>query len=476
LQIFGLAVKTMGMNMPNTSRTLIWLLAATLLVSVVFTAFPMLDIWASGLFYDGGFQLHSLPFLQGLRRVLIAGMYVFALLVLAVFMLRLLRRQSLRAWGFALTTILVAPLGLVNGVFKTYWGRARPADVTFFGGDKTFTPAWFYTDQCDVNCSFTSGEGGAIATTALLIGFLAWPKLGPVGRRWLALALAALVVLTAGLRVAVGQHFLSDTLLSILLCTLVAALLYPLFFPNKTKRFTLSYRRTRAQHSAIGDPVELAVPLAAAHRPAVQAFLNGNYHEGFSHRAFKKILTARGGNAIHAGAFFGDMLHTLALYADTVYAFEPVLDNYILAKHNAATLGLTNVALFNAALGAKGGFAELKTHTEAGEFRGGASSIIKRKGYAPALLERAPMLALDNLGLKNITLLHLDIEGYEAEALMGAKALILQSKPIILLEDNPKACAAILAPMGYTLAFSRGSLDYWALPEDMAFVNSLNGA
>ncbi len=222
------------MNMPTYHRLLIWLLATTLLVSVVFTAFPGLDIYTSSLFYRDGFWLYKIPFLQNLRLALIWGMYAFVAFVLVVFGIRLLRRQSLRAWGFSLAVILIGPLGLVNGVLKSYWGRARPADIVFFGGDKTFTPAWFYADQCDFNCSFTSGEGGAIATTALLIAFLAWPKLKPRGRRWLGVALGALTVLTAGLRVLVGQHFISDTLLSVLLCTLVAALLYPLFFPIKT--------------------------------------------------------------------------------------------------------------------------------------------------------------------------------------------------------------------------------------------------
>ncbi len=226
----------MRMNMPTYLRQLSWILAATLLVSAVFLAFPALDIQTSSLFYRDGFWLHEVPFLQSLRLALIYGMYAFAFFVLAVFIIRLLRRQPLRAWGFSLVVILVGPLGLVNGIFKTYWGRARPSDISIFGGDKSFTPAWVYTDQCDFNCSFTSGEGGAIATTALLIAFLAWPKLQKNGRRWLGLALGALVVLTAGLRVAFGQHFLSDTFLSILLCTLVASLLYPLFYPLKESR------------------------------------------------------------------------------------------------------------------------------------------------------------------------------------------------------------------------------------------------
>jgi len=226
----------MRMNMPIYHRLLIWILALTLYVSVMFTAFPGLDIYVSSLFYRNGFWLHDVPVLKALRMALIYGMYAFAVFVLAVFLVRLFHRQPLRAWGFSVAVILVAPLGLVNGLFKTYWGRARPSEIMFFGGEKTFTPAWVYSDQCDFNCSFTSGEGAAIATTALLIAFLAWRKLHKNGRRWLGAGLSALVVLTAGLRVAVGQHFLSDTLLSILLCSLVAALLYPLFYPLTPSR------------------------------------------------------------------------------------------------------------------------------------------------------------------------------------------------------------------------------------------------
>ena len=226
----------MRMNMPTHRRQVFWLSAATLLVSAVFVGFPALDIAISRLFYDHGFWLYDIPFLQSLRMALMVGMYVFSLTVLAVFIIRLVRRQTVRAWGYAVAVILIGPLGLVNGLFKSYWGRARPWEVSVFGGDKAFSPAWVISDQCEFNCSFTSGEGAAAATTALLIAFLAWPKLATRGRWWLGAGLSAFLLLTAGLRVLVGRHFISDTLLSVLLCTLIAALLYPLFFPEGRRR------------------------------------------------------------------------------------------------------------------------------------------------------------------------------------------------------------------------------------------------
>lgn len=222
--------------MPTTTyqSILIWILALTLITTAFFAAFPQIDIAVSALFFDGGFWLNEVPLLLTIRAALIWGMYGFVLFVAGLFVVNLVKKQDLRASGYALAVIAVGPVLLVNEVLKAHWGRARPADIVEFGGELSFTPAWFFSDQCHYNCSFTSGEGGAIATTALLIAFLSWQKC----EKWrgrLMLALGGLVLVGAGLRVVMGRHFLSDTLLSILLCSLVAALLYPLFFRTRSR-------------------------------------------------------------------------------------------------------------------------------------------------------------------------------------------------------------------------------------------------
>ena len=362
----------------------------------------------------------------------------------------------------------------MNSLLKNNWGRARPSDISLFGGDKEFTPAYLFTDQCGFNCSFTSGEGAGIATLAILTAFWFWPRLGRAGRLRLGASLAALVGLGAGLRIVVGRHFLSDTLLSILFCALVAVGLYKVFYrwrPEKT--YSVGYQQARALHPAIGERIELAVPSAARHRPAVKSFMNGKYYEAFSHSSFKKILSHRQGNAVHAGAFFGDMLHTLSQSANTVYAFEPVLDNYVLAKLNTAKLGLENVMLFNAGLAAAPGWAMMQVRSDSGVFAGGASAIVAGESTTSPLFERVPVFALDDLPISNVTLLHLDVESYELEVLNGAKRLIAESKPVILLEDNAKNCAPFLEAQGYRFCFHHGTLDYWASPDDYAFICQL---
>ncbi len=232
------AATTAGMNMPNETylRLMVWLLASTLLVGAIFTSFPQLDLYASAWFFRDGFWLYELGFTRVVREIFLWFMYAFGLGVGLAFIYALLRRRPLRGLGYGVSLILLGPLLLVNTLLKDNWGRARPIDVTDFGGDSLFTPAYLFTDQCGKNCSFTSGEGGGIATLAILIGFWAWPHLQRKGRLWLGMALGLMVFIVAGLRVAMGQHFLSDTLLSILFCALVAAVLYRLFYPARAAK------------------------------------------------------------------------------------------------------------------------------------------------------------------------------------------------------------------------------------------------
>ncbi len=207
----------------------ITLLFATLVVSAVFVLFPQLDIYISGMFWqDGGFAAGMNPVLDSIRVFLIWAMWLFMMLSLlgilfAVFLGKN-RNIPVRIWAYPFVVSLVGPLFLVNTVLKNNWGRARPVSVHEFGGELDFTPAYYLSDQCITNCSFTSGEGGAIATVAIVTGVLLWRN---VRWKWLMFwGLSALFVLGAGLRVIKGRHFFSDTLLSALFCALIALLFY----------------------------------------------------------------------------------------------------------------------------------------------------------------------------------------------------------------------------------------------------------
>ncbi|MDO5705363.1 MAG: hypothetical protein Q4G49_09875 [Paracoccus sp. (in: a-proteobacteria)] len=98
---------------------------------------------------------------------------------------------------------------ILNGLFKETVGRARPADITAFGGKRVFTPLLQFTDQCMSNCSFTPGEVGVTAACVMIVLVLFWRHL-PRGARAAALSAGvALVCLSITLRVGLGRHFLS---------------------------------------------------------------------------------------------------------------------------------------------------------------------------------------------------------------------------------------------------------------------------
>lgn len=236
--------------MSLTLRNLLTLSIATLLVSMVFIIFPQLDISISALFVgaDGTFSLASAPipvFLRTAYMVLTVG-FLLVILTLFLMSLRLGARRiiPLRIWIYPLMVFLVGPLLLVNGVFKEYWGRARPRDIFEFGGDLQFSPAYVISDQCATNCSFTSGEGAAIGTLAILAGVLVWAGLQMRGKIVLVLGLTVFTAIGAGLRVVTGGHFFSDSALSILFCALIAVAFYRLFSMGRVSQL-LTYENLR---------------------------------------------------------------------------------------------------------------------------------------------------------------------------------------------------------------------------------------
>jgi len=212
----------------------ITLLVATLLAQAVFALFPGLDLRISGLFYDasGVFAANRgpLPLLNDLIRTGGEGLALAIVLGVAVALPgQSLRTPPMRCGAYLAANLVLAPGVLVNALLKNHVGRARPDQVTEFGGLATFTPAWQVSDQCARNCSFSSGDVALIATLVLGGLVLVWPHLRRT-HRWLStLGGLALVLGTGWMRIALGRHFLSDVVFSMLFSAAVALALYPLF-------------------------------------------------------------------------------------------------------------------------------------------------------------------------------------------------------------------------------------------------------
>jgi FkbM family methyltransferase len=209
------------------------------------------------------------------------------------------------------------------------------------------------------------------------------------------------------------------------------------------------------------------VPKYASSRPASKRVLNKVFYEPDTHRLVPKLLAERPGDMVHAGTFFGDMLPTFSQASEhTIYAFEPVLENYLLAKMCVEANELENVFLLNAALGASTGIVKMNTGGVSEAHRGGASQV----GH---IGQRTAMLTIDNLGLSNASIIQLDVEGFELSALRGAAQTIERNSPVIMIEDNSNDCGDYLKKLEYKYCGKIPGLSVWARNKYMSRVSEL---
>ncbi|THH34622.1 FkbM family methyltransferase [Aliishimia ponticola] len=176
------------------------------------------------------------------------------------------------------------------------------------------------------------------------------------------------------------------------------------------------------------------VPSDLIKRPAAWAVLRGNVHEPDT---LDFMRTHAGtGDIVHAGTFFGDFLPalsgTMARNAK-IWAFEPGPENHKAAEQTVAINALRNVTLTNAALSDRAGRLFFKTHDATGNPIGGVSRIVPQDGPG---VQKVNALMLDYTVPqdRDVSILQLDVEGHEKEALLGAIHTIGRCAPILILE------------------------------------------
>ena len=218
--------------------------------------------------------------------------------------------------------------------------------------------------------------------------------------------------------------------------------------PAATKRFTVKYREAQ-----VGEERHF-VPDYAAGRPASLRILDGKHFEPATHALVARLLADRPGDLVHAGTFFGDMLPSFSRACPgRVYAFEPVLENYVLAKQSVEANALDNVLLTNAGLGE----AIAPAFIDVGKpnrHRGGGSAIAGEG-------QRTMLTTVDSFGLGKLSVLQLDVEGHELAALKGARRTILACRPTILVEDGSEPTKDYLKELGYRRAGRIPGVSVW---------------
>jgi FkbM family methyltransferase len=179
------------------------------------------------------------------------------------------------------------------------------------------------------------------------------------------------------------------------------------------------------------------IPAAAAHRPAAQCVLRGQVWE---RRTLEFMLGhCRGGAVITAGVFFGDALPALSRVCRRVWAFEPNPENHRCAQVTVLLNDLRNVVLYRAGLGERCETKQLVVKDHNGRSLGGASQIaeITDRGTEAVPID---LVTIDSIldEQADISIIHLDVEGFEEYALRGARKTIERCRPLLILETVPK--------------------------------------
>ena len=132
--------------------------------------------------------------------------------------------------------------------------------------------------------------------------------------------------------------------------------------------------------------------------------------------------------ALDVGAYIGThalLMGRLVGSQGKVYAFEPQRKIYRQLVHNVALNGLEDVVVpLRYALGADTRIVEMNPVTATTE--GGAS--VGSGG------DRVELRPLDSFGFERVSLLKIDVEGFEKEVLAGAVELLTTGRPAVLIE------------------------------------------
>ncbi len=230
---------------------------AFVILGAIFFFFPKLDIAFTQLFYHErlDFIYRDHPLVVASFRLVPIITITWAALCLSAIVYAFWKKKKILSSPatYLLITALLGPGLFVNTALKENVGRARPRQILEFGGDKAFTAPLIITDQCENNCSFSSGHA-AMAYYFSAISYVTPPPYSGV---------AFLVGLSAGSvvgfgRVLQGGHFLSDVIFSGLFVMIINELCFILWIKLKANQKSVKtkhgvhYARGRRRSSKKG--------------------------------------------------------------------------------------------------------------------------------------------------------------------------------------------------------------------------------
>ncbi len=179
------------------------------------------------------------------------------------------------------------------------------------------------------------------------------------------------------------------------------------------------------------------VPLSSQHRPAAQLICAGDVYEPGTIEFLQ--ANCGQGDLVHAGTYFGDFLPALSRACSPrsrIWAFEPGMENFRCAQITILLNDLRNIELANAGLGERREMLRLLTMDKDGVAQGGASRVVAGEEPVAGSAEPVRIVTIDDTipPDRPVSIIQLDVEGHEQQALSGALRTIERCRPIIMVE------------------------------------------
>lgn len=206
--------------------------------------------------------------------------------------------------------------------------------------------------------------------------------------------------------------------------------------------------------ATVGD-VKYCLP-RGSRKPAVQMLRSGAQWEPGTHSYIADYLreTNRKGDIVTMGLFLGDFLPHMSKLAGPdhrVWGFEPNPVNFALAKGTIFENGLKNAFVSNIGGGDADGSLEFcleKNNVPCG----GQCGFQNMYGCTKKM--DVPVKKLDDVipAGRSVSVIHLDVEGYEKYVMLGARRIINENRPLVIAENGRRQeIVDLMASMGYTL-------------------------
>jgi FkbM family methyltransferase len=154
----------------------------------------------------------------------------------------------------------------------------------------------------------------------------------------------------------------------------------------------------------------------------------GMVWEPHMHRLFEENI-GQNSVSLDIGANIGTHSVKMAKLSTRLLAFEPLRPSYTLLKENLRINGCSNAVVYEYALSD----AVYSTEYKSVESKNIGGSVLQDDHMTPGI-DSIDVITLDSLYLNQVDFMKIDVEGYEAKAIVGAIETIKHHRPTIVLE------------------------------------------